>query len=223
MTRNGYRLLLGLLALLLVGGGIAAAPTRVELGLVPSMSCEEWWPQRDSTGPVRVEGCVVDAAVYSYTARLDDRGLQDALVQVRPAGWQATEQTVTERAEVVWLTTDPEILSLVDRGRRAPDDDAHDRFVQRYDAELLRARPIVGTVSTDRFELDWSELIDLQGENVTERPVIIDGRPRSPESRAVGVVLITLALLGIALLVPLQRRWDRRRATLTGRAGPLRF
>lgn len=227
MTPLGYRLLLCLLGVFLVSGAIAAAPSALELGLVPTVSCEAWWRHPESSGAVRLEGCVVDAVEHTYLSGDDDH-VDVALVHVRPPGWSPAvwvddgDDPQDGPAEVVWLTDDPALLALIDRGSRAPDDDAFERFLERYEPELLGARPIVGSISADTSGRELRELLDLQGERVS-RPWVIDGTSRSKGLRATGLVLFTLALLGIAVLVSLQRRWVRRRLALSGKAAPTRF
>jgi hypothetical protein len=220
VTVTGYRLLLALLALVLFTGVILAAPRPAELGVTPTLSCEQWFRSPAPSGPVRLEGCVVDLDGHAYDERLDGRGVEVALVKVRPPGWSPSEEA--EPAGVLWRTDDPSVLAVVDRGRRASDESAYNRFVERYDAEVLRVRPIVGAISTESSQDELREMLEAEGE-IAPRPWIIDGTSRSPVSRASGLVLFTFALLSIALIVWLQRRWDRRRLALTGKAAPMRF
>ena len=224
MTVTGYRLLLALLTLVLVGGFVLAAPKPSELGLTPALSCEEWFRSPAPSGLVRLEGCVVDLDGHAYNERLDGSGVEVALVKVRPPGWSPglSPSEDAEPAGVLWRTDDPSVLALVDRGRRASDERAYERFIERYDTEVLRVRPIVGSISSESSEDELRELLEDDGA-ITARPWMIDGTSRSPTSRATGLVLFTLALLGIALVVWLQRRWDRRRLALTGKAAPMRF
>lgn len=216
MTRSGYYFLLGLLVLVAVGGAVAAAPTKLELGLVETVSCEEWWSRPITSDPVRIEGCKLAISQSDNVYRPGS-----ALVPVRPAGWEPDDPP-----EVFWLTTDSQILALVHRlesarmeaggwGDQWRVDYAYRRVLERYSAELSAPRAIVGTPRIDGVDGTW----EVRGREVR----IVDGTPKAPQVRAMGIVLLALALLGIAVLVPLQRRWERRRAQLTGNAQPLRF
>lgn len=223
MTRVGYRLLLALLVSFALGGVLAAAPVPTELGLVPSMSCEEWFADPRASGVVRLEGCTVDLFTTSFHERLDGQGLESAVVQVRPAGWTWDDAVETGPAQLLWHTTDPEVLSLVDRGRRSSDE-AYVRFAERYASRLLRVRPVVGSIVPAWSDPSWAEHVVLHGATVAELPWVAEEQTRSPTVRAAGLLALALALLGLAMLVGFQRRWDRRRAALLGQGTePKRF
>lgn len=221
MTRGGYRLLLAFFGLVLGASALFVASGSAELGTVPTLACEDWWRDPQPTETVRLEGCVVDLDGHAYDLRPDGRGVEVALVKVRPPGWTPDDED--EPAGLLWVTDDPDVLTLIDRARRAPDQDAYIRMIERYDAEVLRVRPIVGWIA--RSPPARSDLHGFLIANGTATPSawMIDSTPRRPMLRAAGLVLFPLGLFGLALLVWLQRRWDRRRLALTGKRAPVRF
>lgn len=219
MTRSGYYFLLALLLIVAVGGAVAAAPSKLELGLVETVSCEEWWYRPVSSDPVRIEGCTLEIEQADLDFFRDGR-VKSASVPVRPPGWEPSAEGPDD-PQVLWRTTDPEILALVHRLHVARAQEeyegsthrnrAYQRALERYAGDLSAPR---GIVRIDEVDVDY----EWGG-----RPVrIVDGTANTG-LRAMGIVLLMLAVLGIAVLVLLQRRWERRRAQLTGNAQPLRF
>jgi len=79
--------------------------------------------------------------------------------------------------------------------------------LERYEAELVLRRDVTGEVE----ETGGGRFVLSSGE-------------RSPLWRAAAWVLLLFGLLGLALLVPAQRRWKRRERALGGQGTtPLRF
>ncbi len=228
MTHSGYVLLVALLALLVVAGAMAAAPRPAELGFVPTMPCEEWFAHPVDSGPIRLEGCIVDVEINSYFPRVDDQGIESALVHVRlpdpdlDPEEEFSYNTEVEPAQLVYYTSDPEILTIVDRGSRA-EGAAYGRFVERYQGDVRRVRDVVGTVSRGPESAHARQLLGLQRDDVVDHPYVIESMRPSPGLRAGGLVLFLLGSLGLAIVITAQRRWRRRRDALMGKGEPIRF
>jgi hypothetical protein len=132
MTPRGFRLLVCLFALIMIGGLFAAGPSRAELGLVPTVPCEDWVrePTRYS-GAVRLDRCDVDARGASYESQT-----RYATIDVRGASGTTTTRWSTEDPDWVWLAAS-----------FALDPYARARFIARHEDEMVRRVTIVGRVS----------------------------------------------------------------------------
>lgn len=206
MTPVGFRILVALLLAFVLGGGYLCAPAPTDLGM-GAMSCDELLAH-PRPGFYRLGSCTVDAR----DARL--RG-GDAIVALRSSRWRLADQGPPP---LVMLSSEPRHLGVTVRADRDSGSEypgAYRRFIERHLAALVYEAEVVGRVRAS----DPGEL----GDELPDGTLVLDATERFFLGRALGIVLLFFGLLGLLLLVPLQRRWTCSRARLTGTAGPLTF
>lgn len=223
MSKSGFMLLASLLGLSALGGLAVVVPGPADVGLLPERTCAEWLAHPEDTGPVRLIDCRVDARAPSYREGYGGGLIEESLVIVRPTGWEPAPFDAEASPVLVWHTDDAAVLELTHRVRAVPDDHAYERLLARREGEMTATRVVQGSAIEHDPYGPASELIALDPSIPRDVYVLEDvGHPAN--FRGLGVVMLLFGLLGLGILVTLQRRWRRTSAALRGGSTtPTRF
>ncbi len=215
MTKLSFRVLCAILAASALGGGYLVAPTPAEVGH-DEVACDDWFAD-PQPGPVTLQGCVVELS--DVRARSGAGSRDEVIFAIRPAGWVPPESTEHVSPHLFMISDAQEYRSLASHLATLRGDQPElARFVERHRAELVRTADLTGTI-----EMHTPDSADFDDELADEVPVIRDTSEDPQLGRALGIVLSLFGLLGLLILVPLQRKWTRRREHLTGKGRPLAF
>lgn len=195
MTRGGFILALVFFGACVVVGAVGAAPTPSQLGWLTERTCAEWMAEPEE-GAFRLTDCEVS---------LVDIDAGDSRAIVQPAGTHAREEEPPAR--LTWDPDEGRLEELAERlHREAYTWEVRRRTAERFEDELVQRRELSGRIES--VGSGWKI------------------GPDEPHAffRAFALVVLGFGLLGLLLLVPAQRRWDRRARELGAQGTrPVRF
>lgn len=225
MSKTSFIALCVLLSLSALGGLAIVMPRPTDLGVLPERSCAEWLAHPEASGPVRLTDCQVDARAPVYREDYHEGLIAETVVIVRPADWEPSFFVEDEpSALLVWHTDDPELRALTHRVRAVGDDDAaYARLLRRRAEEMTRARVVEGSAIEWATASSARDLVPLD-ERIPRDVFVLEDVGHASNFRGFGLVMLLFGVLGLGVVVTMQRRWRRAAAALRGGStAPVRF